>query len=251
MQYALECECGRALPVSPTTEAAYLSCTCGRRVIIPLADEFADQPLILSAASLERRVRRLVSVGELPPPGLCACCGRADADVVKATLVCEHSHARQKGGANVVLVALLSPVLVLVVPILSPFLIVAGLLAGQREESVEVYGRDTDLAAPAHLCADCRRRLRPPGRAGYLGAYAAVAAAGIALTVLAPLVGLAVLAVGLAAVWWHWRWNVGRRQRALRDGLRAVPIYRQVLHRFPHALVMLTVHDRMALRFVA
>src|SRR5437660_1366997 len=100
MQYALECECGKRLPVEPTAAGGSLTCVCGRRVVIPTRDEFGSRPLILSAASVDRRVHRLVDVGELPPPGPCACCHRADSDVVDATLICERYRTRHSGGTR-------------------------------------------------------------------------------------------------------------------------------------------------------
>jgi hypothetical protein len=113
------------------------------------------------------------------------------------------------------------------------------LFTWQTEERLELRGRDTDLPAPMRLCPGCRARLRSAGARRYWLAAVLVLAAGVAIAVVHVPTGLAAIAVGLAAVYLvKWRAEAGRQRRLL-DLLRPVPVYRQVLERYPKAVVLL------------
>src|SRR5207253_2316210 len=108
-----------------------------------------------------------------------------------------------------------------------------------EEERVEIRGRDTDVAAPICLCAECCRQLRGPARSGsgFL-AVALLAVSGLlAYFHLVSGVGLAVFGLALL-VWWRRRVS-RRRQRALKGLLRKVPAYRQILEQYPWAVVIM------------
>jgi hypothetical protein len=79
MTLGVSCECGKCLPVTENDAGSALTCSCGRRVIVPLLEEFRDCSLLLSSASLERRVERLIAAGVLPSTAACLQCGAADA----------------------------------------------------------------------------------------------------------------------------------------------------------------------------
>lgn len=226
--YGVICECGKTLSVRPAAAAPPLSCSCGRRVLIPLPEEFTHRPVVLSAASLERRVWRLDVAGELSQPGPCARCGRADACVVDGNLQCERYRARVYGGTHILLL-----------PLLLPFLLISVLMTWTEEERLEVSGRDTDLPAPLRLCQSCWRRLRASRTVWFRLAAVLVVAIGVGVAFLHVLSGLVLLAVGLILVYGLRRWTETLRYSALRDLLRPVPIYRQVLERYPDAILIL------------
>src|SRR5437660_1576113 len=93
------CECGQCLPVEESDAGSSLTCSCGRTVVVPLLEEFQVRPVLLSAASLQRRVQRLVAEGELPIVSACARCGDVrTAQVVRVDLVCEKFWTRSSGG---------------------------------------------------------------------------------------------------------------------------------------------------------
>jgi hypothetical protein len=92
---AVECECHEVLPV-PADAVAPLRCACGRFVIIPSTEEFDGKRVLISAATLERRIGRLLAAEQLPPHCECAWCGAPEAEPIDIRLVCERSGARTK-----------------------------------------------------------------------------------------------------------------------------------------------------------
>jgi hypothetical protein len=207
--------------VAEADAGSSLTCACGRKVIVPLLEEFRDRPLLLSAATLERRVQRLIAEGELPPQGACLRCeSEREAGVVNVALECEKYKTRTYGGTR--------------------FLILPWLwVAWREEERVEIRGRHTDVPAPVCLCEECRSQFRRPPGSGYLLlATLLVAVSGIVgYFNLAAGVGLAT--VGLVLLGWHRHRVLKKRQRALKGLLQKVPVYRQVLARYPRAVVVM------------
>jgi hypothetical protein len=193
-------------------------------MVVPLREEFRDHPVLLSAATVECRVRRLIAEGVLPSTDACLRCGDVAAQPVDVELQCERYTARAAGGQRFLIIPLFWGVV----------------WASWREpERLEIRGRDTDVPAPVGLCVACRRQLRAPSASGYVLLTALLLAAcgvvgyvnlvaGIALGV----VGMALLVVmrGLALRGW---------QRMLRGLLRQIPVYRQVLERYPRAVVVM------------
>src|SRR5687767_5836821 len=98
MTLGVYCECGVCLPVAQDDAGSSRACACGRRVVVPLLDEFRDHPVLLSAATVERRVQRLIAAGVLPSTKYCLGCGSVAAQVVNAALECERSTERTEGG---------------------------------------------------------------------------------------------------------------------------------------------------------
>jgi hypothetical protein len=201
---------------------------------VPLLEEFRDRPDLLSAASIERRVRRLIAAGELPPTGCCVRCGEGNtAEVVPVELECERYTARAYGGERF-LVLPLFPLLLWV--------------RWQEEERVEIHGRDTDVPAPVCLCQRCRLHFRRRSGWADLGLAALVLAlGGVAALVMvqggvavafAWATGLGVAVAGVVGLAF-WRWLAFRsRQRQLKHVLCRVPVYRQVLARYRQAVVV-------------
>jgi hypothetical protein len=217
-----ECECGRSVPV-PADARSTLLCPCGNRVVVPLPEEFRCRSHVLSAMTVERRVRRLLAAGDIPPQGVCALCGQAgEAEEVDLRLICERSHYQSSGGRRF-----------LFIPFINLF------MWWEEERRVEVLGHDTAVPVPLALCQECARSLPcPQGDRGDLAAAAAILAVAAAVCYFSVLAGIAVGVTGLAAVS-----RLGQRREARwQGGLKAlvgqVPAYRQLLDQYRFATVV-------------
>ncbi len=230
----VSCECGKWLPVEASAAGTAITCPCGGRVVVPLLEEFRVRPHLLSAASIERRVRRLIAAGELPAADTCACCGAEQAEVVRIELECERYTARAYGGERFLILPVFSFVF---------------WMTWREEERVEVRGRDTDVPAPVCLCALCKSRFYRRAGWAYPALTALAVAAGglVALALflgelpvyLDVLAGLGVVLIGLLGLALWRRRDFQSRQRQLKALLSQVPLYRQVLERYRNALVVL------------
>jgi hypothetical protein len=225
MALGVYCECGQLLTVVENQAGSAISCSCRRKVVVPLLEEFADRPLLLSAATIERRLRRLIAAGELPLVSCCLRCGEVHSlEVVPVELECERYTVRAHGGQRFLILPLL------------PYIL---LLRWREEERLEIRGRDTDLRAPICLCESCRRQLDETTRPVYLIFAAVLVAVAGLVGYFNVLAAIGVAAVGLVALALRRRRTFMRRQRTLKSLLRQVPIYRQILDRYPHAVVVL------------
>lgn len=220
---AVYCECGECLPVEQHEVGTALTCTCGRRVVVPLLEEFRKHPVLLSAASVERRVRRLVTEGVLPNTDACLACGKAPAFALDIEVQCERYTASSTGGQRFLFL---------------PFF--GGLvgLTWHEAEGVEIRGRDTDVPTPVGLCADCWRWCRPPASYWYLllAALLLVVAGSVGYFHLLSGIGLAV--GGLIVLLGARRLSMRIWQSTVKELLRTVPVYGQVLERYPQAVVV-------------
>jgi hypothetical protein len=222
MGYQVSCECGESVPVKETDAGSAVNCRCGRRVVVPLAEELQTGRILVSAASIERRIRRMIACGDLPPDQLCASCGEAaGARLVKARAECERYRTRTSGGFR--------------------FLLIPGLfwVAWREEKRTERLGRDTDVPAPFHLCDGCRQRFRASNGWIYLLVASVLAAAVALLVYLTSWVGVVLLPLALGLPWRLRVRALKRRQRAIKQALRRVPVYGQLLDRYPYAIVIL------------
>jgi hypothetical protein len=221
----VSCECGQRLPVKASEAGSELSCSCGRRVVVPLLEEFRDRPTLLSAATVERRVRRLIAEGELPPAGNCMRCGDVNtAEVVLINLECERYTARAHGGLRFLVL---------------PFFSVLFWMWWREEERVEIRGRDTDVPAPVCLCETCRSCFRGGAGYAYLGLVALVVALAAVVGYLNLAAGVGVAVAGLLGLALWRRLAFWSRQRGLKGLLRQIPVYRQVLASYPKAVVVM------------
>jgi hypothetical protein len=228
MELGVLCECGQRLSVVESNAGSALNCSCGRRVVVPLLEEFQDHPVLLSAATVERRVRRLIAEGVLPSTEACLRCGDVTAQPVGLHLQCERYTARTSGGQRFLLI-----------PLLWGFV-----WASWREpERLEIRGRDTDVPAPVSLCATCRSQLRAPAASRQVVLTALLLAASGVVGYFHLVAGVSLAVAGLALLVVVRRLALRGWQGALKGLLRKVPVYRQVLGRYPSALVVLPKED--------
>jgi hypothetical protein len=220
--WAVYCECGSYLSVVGDDLGARIACSCGRRVVVPLLEEFQAQPVLLSASSIERRVERLIAEGQLPVSDTCASCGdNSAAREVKAVFEGERYSSRSSGGHR--------------------FLVLPWLFVWwQEEERTEIFGRDTDVPVPLYLCSRCAGQLRPPSRWPYLTAALVTLVVATLVGFFHVVAGLSVAVVSLALVYWLSRQASWRQQRTLKELLRETPVYRQLLEKYPRGVVVLS-----------
>jgi hypothetical protein len=191
-------------------------------VVVPPPEEFQGRTVVLSAATVERRIHRLLAAGELPSMRACMRCGQErDVETVNLLVDCEQSEVRTSGGWTVNW----SPLPFVDVPV------------WKEELHVEVLGRDTIIPAPLALCPDCTRVLPCPKGRVDLAAAAAVIALSVFVGYYSWVAGLATGLLGLAAILWRRQRRWVRWQRDLRALLRKVPAYGQLLDMYPFALV--------------
>lgn len=222
--WAVECECGKLLPVKERTGAA-LRCSCGRPVIVPAAEEFYERPVLISAATVERRVRRLIVAGRLPADRECACCGSLHAGVLDTALVCELECGASLGRAGWLLVPEL-------------------LCAAWQEGRVQTLGRDNIVPVPVRACSECVTSLREPWRPHWVYLVGLAVVIRLALFVTTPTLaaffgGWALLALFFASVAWWDAYRARKWQREWKRLLGRVNVYDQLLREYPHATVML------------
>jgi hypothetical protein len=222
MGFRVSCECGECLTVQGSDAGSAVSCRCGRRVVVPLVEELQTGRVLVSAATIERRIRRMIASGDLPADPLCARCGSPDvAGAVIADVECERYRVRTSGGFR--------------------FLPIPGLfwVYWREENRTEKLGHDTDVRVAFYLCDGCRQQLRNPGRVAYLVVGAVLIAAVALVAYLISWVGVLLFPLALGVPWWLRRRALGRRQRAVKQALRGVPVYRQLLNRYPQAVVVI------------
>jgi hypothetical protein len=221
------CYCGEWVPVKASEAGCAVKCPCGRRVEVPLLEEFRDHSDLLSSTTVESRILRLVAEKELPRIGLCEKCGdRNSREVVSAKLDCERATVSHHGGLSFLYI---------------PFLF---WMFWQEEERIEIRGHDTRVPAPISLCRPCHVRLceRPGSLKIGIGLAILFISFGILVGYFNVAAGIGVVATGLlgsfAGV------SVGRyvafraRERALKNLLSQVPVYRQMLVTYPDATVI-------------
>jgi len=226
MAFDVYCECGQPLAVSESDAGSSLACPCGRPVVVPLIVELRARRVMTSAATIGRRIRRMIANNELPYAEECARCGdRMAARVVKTTVECERYRTRTTGGLRYIWI---------------PFLFH---MWWTEEERTELLGRDTDMPAPISLCLDCEKHLREPGVRRYW--FVAVLLCAVSLLIMYAInwVGLILLPFSFALPYWLHRRAMARRQRALRKLLRVEPVYGQLLDRYPYGTVVLPVEQ--------
>jgi hypothetical protein len=222
MELGVYCECGRCLPVAKEDAGGSLTCSCGRPVVVPLLEEFRQRPRLLSAPTLERRIQRLIAEGELPGTDACVRCGEPKgARAVIVRLECERTWVRKVGGSAGVLI--------------TPWFYVVW----EGTEEVETHGRDTDYSLPLVVCPDCRRLLGGMSRTTCLAVAAPTLVISLLLAFFSWALVVAVFAVAFVLLWVVANRAARRQQRVVKNLLRGVPVYRQLLERYPRATAVL------------
>ena len=138
-----------------------------------------------------------------------------------ANVVCERYSTRTSGGLR--------------------FLWLPGLLriTWREEQRTEILGHDTDVPAPFNLCDICRQQLGASSAWRYWLLAALLAGAGVLLLSLDSWAGIPFLTLAIILPYWLRLRAWQRQQRALKGLLRGVPVYGQLLAKYPQAVVVL------------
>lgn len=218
------CVCGEWLAVQPSDAGGALKCSCGRRVEVPLLEEFDGRSSLPSAPTIEHRIALLIADGELPRRAGCAQCGNSNsAEQVDPKLDCERYNAYVHGGDRFIIL---------------PFFSFIFWAWWREDKRLEIVGRDTIITAPLCLCDKCRNWLRAQSGWLYFACAGLAIAFGGIIGYFDWVIGLAAALMGLLAVAVWRRLVFTSRQKKLKSLLCEVPVYRQVLTRFPSALVI-------------
>jgi hypothetical protein len=165
----------------------------------------------------------MIAEGELPVTDSCIRCGDVkEPKRINVELQCERYMARSHGGFRF-----------LILPI--PFI---HFMWWREKEWVEIRGRDTDVPTPICLCEECRLPIRAKKNSTYLYLAATILAVSVFVGYLALWAGIGLAASGLILIGWQKRLSFNRRQFALKALLGKVPVYQQVLQRYPRAFVV-------------
>lgn len=222
MEFIVSCECGRSIAVSASSAGLDLKCQCGRMVSVPslaaLRRRAGLPPVDLGP---DFRIDQMLHSGELPPAE-CIVCGHQDCNLTPFFADCERQYVKRKSGFAVGVG--IGP---LFVPIAS------------REGSVECHGRDLIVPLPVKVCEHCHRTIPRPTTARGVGISAAV---GIGLSILCMFVvhwsvAIAFLIIS-AALFIASKILPRTRQKALRQMLKKVPVYAELLETYPDATIM-------------
>ena len=224
MDRGVYCVCGTFNPVTEMESGDFLTCPCGSRVVIPLPEEFDARAALLSAPTIERRVRRLLAEGVLPTTDACLRCRDPRPQTVKFFLACEHQTARAYGGQQARLIWL--PGVIIITRWWEP-------------EGEEIQGRDTNVDTPVALCAMCRHRLRAPSGSWTCFSMLLLLTASVALGYFNVWAGMGLAVIGLVLPIIMRRLSLKRWQAELKRVIGTVPVYRQILERYPWAFVVL------------
>ena len=214
------------MAVKESDAGSAIKCRCGRRVEVPLLEEFEQNPNLLSAPTLEARILRLVAAEELPEMGRCACCDAPESlSVWRAFLDCERSSVHVEGGLRLIYV---------------PFLF---WMLWEEKRRVEVRGHDTVVPAPICMCDECQRGLREPTVSFAMLLPLLLIPIGLAAAFLHLVTGVVLVGCGIfggliwAALWYFW--TIQSHQKRLKQILARVPVYRQMMASYPYATVVM------------
>ena len=206
MGLGVYCECGTLIPVLKSQAEGAVHCPCGFRVVVPALEEFQDRSHLVSAASIERRVQRLIDAGVLPQDGGSVECGSADsAAVVSVKIDCKKFTIHRSGGDRFLLL---------------PFITMFVWITWKEEKRIEIRGRDTEVAAPIRLCELCRLPRFHSKRMKFFGVIASLVLVTAMVSLLDVTAGIGAALLGLIGISLWRRIEFRSRQKALQGVLR-------------------------------
>lgn len=233
MEFHLSCECGTEHVVDEGSAGAAILCACGDTFTVPSLAELR-QAIGLSAMDvpLDLLIIDRVHSRDLPPHE-CAVCGSGSTSIWNLTAVCEKTLK-----ANSASVAVFSTVVVLLTALVS-FGTVFALREDDDDTPTQIHGRDTIVPVPLSLCDRCRGDFPGEALPGFIrfAGIACFIAAGVAwlmygYTNLVPVLiaGGVVLPMVSTAL-------VSRGQTKMKQTLCNVPIYEQLLTKYPNSII--------------
>jgi hypothetical protein len=231
-KYRVSCECARWIPVIENQMGRAITCSCGRRVEVPLLDEFLVKPDLLSNTTIDRRLARMIQDGALPPAEHCAACETSSGlQIVQFEANCEWmtNNENSNNFTNAVIFLFIFLIFLPVGHIMLSF--------GSATGEVEILGRDTVHNLPLCLCHNCINNYSSLSSRWYWVGGLLL----LFIAVLLCMINLYVaIATGSISIWFILiarAWAYRSRQRFLKTILSQVPIYRQLLKVYPGAII--------------
>jgi hypothetical protein len=159
MDYFVQCECGKRLPVTASMAGGTVRCECDRSVAVPLLSKLrqAAGQRPFESGTIDT-IRRMIAEGSLPPSRQCALTGRPTDDVAQVQVECERVWKRgpkTKAGWTFFALAFLIGIF---------WFVWLWLWWDLLNRKPEELGRDTVVWIPLRVCADQQHRLRRMGQ---------------------------------------------------------------------------------------
>lgn len=219
MEFTVSCSCGRVQTVSEGSAGARIACACGEMVDVPSLAQLRKQAgLSAVEVAVEFQIARLVETRELPPPS-CIMCGSNSADQMSFAAICEQIYVQKSGGFS-----------------WFTLLCSLGNFMAWRPTEISMHGRNTIVPTPVSACDHCRRQLMHTSSQVFA---ALLALAGVvAMLMLSRQSGM--IFFGLAFVaYFYSGWSNKHRQRALKQWLGQIPLYKQLFDKYPDTVLQL------------
>jgi hypothetical protein len=223
MEYPIRCDCGQLVSVPEAAAGSSVTCPCGRDLAVPSLSELKRQVGFAAYKPPPQVIiQHLLAAGELPPPA-CLGCGSNAGRTINTVAECERAWTKGTG-----------------IPGWIPFLFFLpfGWIVLRVRRGETVHGEDLIVPVPVRLCPSCRRRL-PRRRALTPLRFLkfAMLILGVVLLVFSACGGALVVATGLF-LWWLEALTRRGEQERIKSVLRPVPVYGELLERYPDARVI-------------
>ena len=221
MDFTITCQCGESTTVTEAAAGRAIDCSCGRTIKVPSFRELREcAGLPADNVSPVLLITHLLVKGELYPPADCVWCAAESDAVLHLQIDCERAWVRGGGFRwGVLLTSLLLPVKIF------------------SWEPGEEHGKDLIFELPVTVCLKCRHRLEPRRRRNILPIVRWVLLVmAIGALFVRPLVAVG-FAAGFALMCLLETSLTRKRVDPLKETLQKVPLYAQLLDRYPDAVV--------------
>lgn len=152
-QYAVDCSCGKEIPVTASMAGSNVACSCGAPVAVPRLSELRQRVgLAAYESGIIDTIHRMVNTGELPYGNECVISGMQTTDAFVLRVECERKWIKGAGKRRFLFLFLL--------PLLPFWLIWLAVAKTLADEPREELGRDTSVDVPLRVHCDFHAQLR-------------------------------------------------------------------------------------------
>lgn len=143
-QYAVDCSCGKEIPVTASMAGSNVACSCGAPVAVPRLSELRQRVgLAAYESGIIDTIHRMVNTGELPYGNECVISGMQTTDAFVLRVECERKWIKGAGKRRFLFLFLL--------PLLPFWLIWLAVAKTLADEPREELGRDTSVDVPLRV----------------------------------------------------------------------------------------------------
>ncbi len=151
--YAVNCPCGKEIPVAASMAGSDIACSCGATVTVPRLSELRQRiGLAAFESGIIDTIHRMIDTGELPCGSECVISGMRTTDVFVVRVECERKWIKEPANGS-----LLAVLFLLIMPIWLIWLAVEKTLANEPRQEL---GRDTHVDVPLRVHGDFHAQLR-------------------------------------------------------------------------------------------